>query len=222
MAPKSSQQKGCKNGCISCCKYNWHRSIWYLLIIIITIGIMVGVDYALKETNKCFNTYSMFAQLFNPNQDYQYLCYQNEIEYSLLSAFILLFTFHAIFAIILFHLIQSIIIKQKGIDSLLIENEDEGPIRKPYNYHSPPISSNTVKKQRKKNRKKNKHLMATDYGQPNGSSSDEDNDSDDMLQSSPNNKGKKSKSRKRKNKKYGAVNLDANEEDGYDGYDGTR
>ena len=156
MAPNSEQIENCKNGFMSCCKYNWYRSIWYLLIVIITICIMVGIDYGLKDTNKCLNTYWMFVQLFNPNGSYQYLCYQSEIKYSLPTAFILIFTFHGLFAICLFHFIQYVmIIKSKGNQN---NNKKDDTNKKSYNYHSPPISSNTIKKQTKKTKKKEREI----------------------------------------------------------------
>ena len=219
-----------QNCCKSCCNYNCHRLIWYILIAVITICIMVGVDYGLLNTNKCLNTYAMFAKLFTPNANYNYLCYQNEIKYSLLTAFILMFTFHGLFAILLFHIIQFIIIKQKD-DISLKSNDNDGTIRKPYNYHSPPISANTVKKQRRKKKKK-KNKSKQDIALHGGSSSDkssesssDSSESSEILQVETNKKKKKKKKsksvRKQKNKKYGAVNTTNQDEDGY-GAGGTR
>ena len=112
--------------------YNCNRLIFYVLIGIVTIGIMVGIDSLLLETNQCFNTYAMFAQLFT-NKSYQYLCYQNEIRYALAVAFILMITFHGLFAIFLFHIIQFIIPCCKPE---LLKNGENVTV-KPYKYHQP-------------------------------------------------------------------------------------
>ena len=93
----------------SCLRYNKKRIKYYALFVVVTIGIMVGIDFGLSGTNECFNTYSMLAQLFDANGSYQYLCYQNEVNHPLAVAFTLLVTFHILLSIFLFHVAQTII-----------------------------------------------------------------------------------------------------------------
>eukprot|EP01084_Bolivina_argentea_P315893 547439_1 len=200
--------QNCETTCSSCCHYNLYRLKFYMLIVVITICIMIGVDYGLRYTNKCFNTYYMFAELFSSKGSYEYLCYQNEIKYSLAIAIILMLTFHTLFSVTLFHICQTIIFKQKGINLEINYKCKQKSIEnnKAYNYRQP---SNQKSIEMRKKRKSNG--LMSDNAIARGRSSDATDDdvstaSDQMLASQRN---KTKEKHKKKKKKYGALKQEA-------------
>eukprot|EP01083_Nonionella_stella_P139337 424870_1 len=193
-----SSETTCKDICESCCKYNWKRFNYYLFLPFCTIGIMAVVDYfALLNTNTCLNTYSILAQILNPTGSYQYMCYQDEIDYALAVAFILMVTFHALFAIFIFHVVQAVYFKKYGRSFVDKSNESSESDKRNKSYRHPYQPASPFEQ--------NERVPGINTGRSSDNTlSDDDlsNESDQILHPQ---KAKKKQTRKNKNKRYGGL-----------------